>query len=106
MLDNAVARELLSKSPIPIPVQYVIMYASLLIMIVSGFAMLKGFNWGRLLYVASTSISFLIGLATSPVRAGMIPGIVFFIVVAFFLFRPKASAYFSPAKATDDAQRV
>src|SRR5262245_48400835 len=78
MLDNPVARDLMSKSPIPIPVQYVMTYTSLVIMLVSGIAILKQKNWGRWLYVIGTAVGFLVGFATSPVKEAMIPGFVVF----------------------------
>jgi len=45
ILHNPAARELISKSPIPVPVQYAMTYVGLLIMFVAGVAMLKGQNW-------------------------------------------------------------
>src|SRR5690349_2107547 len=86
MLDNPVARDLMSKSPIPITVQYAMTYIGLLITLVSGIAMLRQKNWGRWLYVIGTAVGFLIGIATSPAKEAMIPGFVVFIVVTFFLF--------------------
>ena len=95
MINSPVARDLMSKSLIPIPIQYVMSYIGLLIMIVSGVAMLKGCNWARFLYVIWSIIGFVVGIATSPMKAAMIPSLVVFAVIAFFLFRPKASAFFS-----------
>ena len=95
MIDNPAARELISKSPIPVPVQYAMTYVGLLIMLVSGIAILKGQNWGRWLYVVGTAVGFLIGIIASPLKEAMISGFVVFVVVTFFLFRPKANAYFS-----------
>ena len=106
MIDNPAARELMSKSPIPIPVQYAMAYAGLLVMLVSGIAMLKGQNWGRWLYVVGTAAGFLIGVITSPLKETMIPGFVVFVVVSFFLFRPKANQYFSDTEAAHDTQSV
>ena len=101
MIDNPAARELISKSPIPVPVQYVMSYISFLIMLVSGVAMLKRQNWGRWLYVVGTAAGFIIGVMTSPLKEAMVPGLVVFVVVTFFLFRPKANRYFSdPEPAT------
>src|SRR5690348_12205848 len=51
VMNDPAARELLSKSAIPLPVQYAMTYVALLIMLVSGVAILKGQNWGRWLYV-------------------------------------------------------
>jgi len=104
MIDNPAARELLSKSLIPIPVQYAVTYVGLLVMLVSGVAMLKGQNWGRWLYVVGTAAGFLIGIITSPLKEAMIPGFVVFVVVTFFLFRPKANKYFSDRETAHDTQ--
>ncbi len=42
MINNPMAHDLMSKSPMPIPVQYVMTYIGSLIMIISGIAMLGG----------------------------------------------------------------
>jgi hypothetical protein len=106
MFDNPMVVDLMKKSPIPIPLQYAITTLGLLIMIVSGTAMLKGRNWARLLYVIWSATGLLIGLATSPVKASLFPGLVFLTIVTFFLFRPKASKFFSQTKSFDDAQPI
>lgn len=106
MVNNPMVRELMSKSPIPIPIQYAMTYVGLLIMITCGVAMLKACNWARFLYVVWSAIGFVIGIVTSPMKAAMIPGLVFLAVVTFLLFRPKANEYFSPKEATNDAQGV
>lgn len=98
MINNPMVLELMSKSPIPVPVQYAMTYFGLLNMLVCGVAMLKGRSWARLLYVSWTIIGFLIGVITSPVKASIIPGLGLFVVVVFFLFRPKANEYFSPLR--------
>lgn len=97
--NNPVTRELMSKSPIPVNIQYFMMFAGLVITLVCGIAMLKGRNWARLLYVGWSVVAFIIGLATSPVKAMLIPGLIIFIIFAFLLFRPKANAYFKATEA-------
>jgi hypothetical protein len=104
VMNNPAARELISKSAIPVPVQYAMTYVVLLVMLVSGLAMLKGQNWGRWLYVIGTALGFLIGIMTSPVKEAMIPGFVVFVVVTFFLFRPNANKYFSDQESAHDTQ--
>jgi len=103
-VDNPAARELMNKSPIPVPVQYAMTYVTLLIKLVSGIAILKGQNWGRWLYVVGTAAGFLIGIITSPLKGVMIPGLVLFVVVTVFLFRPKANQYFSDQESAHDTQ--
>jgi hypothetical protein len=104
VMTNPATRELLSKSPIPVPLQYAMTYVALLVMLVSGIAILKGQNWGRWLYVVGTVLGFLIGIITSPVKSAMIPGFVVFVVVAFILFRPKANKYFADQESAHDTQ--
>jgi hypothetical protein len=104
VMNNPAARELISKSLIPVPLQYAMSYVTFLVMVVSGVAMLKGQNWGRWLYVVGTALGFVIGIMTSPLKEAMIPGFVVFVVVAFFLFRPKANKYFSDQESAHDTQ--
>ena len=103
MINNPVARDMMAKNTMPIPVQYIMGYVGLFIMIVSGIALLKGQNWARFLYVIWSLIGFVIGIATSPMKAAMIPGFVVFLIVAFFLFRPKASAFFASSEEVGNA---
>ena len=96
--SNPITRELMAKSPIPVNIQYVMMYVGLLVMLVSGVAMLKRQNWARIVYVGWSIIGFIIGMATSPMKVAMIPGLIVFVVIVFFLFRPKANEYFKATK--------
>ena len=103
MINNPTVLDMMAKSPMPIPLQYTISYFGLMVMIISGVAMLKGKNWARYLYVIWSLVRFVIGIATSPMKAVMIPGFVVFLVVAFFLFHPKATAFFAPREETENA---
>ena len=88
-------KELMARnSSLPIPVQYFDLYVSLLMAIVSGIAMLKGQNWGRLLYVIGSLIGLLLLFATSPMRPILILAPVPTLIIVFFLFRPDANRYF------------
>jgi hypothetical protein len=94
-IQNPMTQELMAKSPIPVSVQYLMLFAGLLISIVSGIFMLKGANWARMLYVIWGAIGFLVSLFTTPAKLMIIPGLVVYAIIVFFLFRPKASAYFA-----------
>src|SRR4051794_39364912 len=102
MINNPMARELMAKSPIPIPLQFAMSYVGLLMTLVSGAAMLKGCNWARLLYVIWSICGFLISRLTSPMKFALIPGLFVFALIAFFLFRPKANQFFSPQTSSVD----
>jgi hypothetical protein len=99
-LNNPAAQEIMSASPIPVSIQYAMMYAGLLITLISGIAMLKRQNWARLLYVGWSLLGFIISLATTSMKVLMIPGIIVFLIFVFFLFRHKANEYFKAAEAT------
>jgi hypothetical protein len=99
MSNNPITKGLMASSPLPVPVQYAIMYVGILVMIASGLAMLKGQNWARLLYVIWGAVGSLIGLATSPMKVAMIPGLIIYAVIVFSLFRPKVNRYFDRSEA-------
>lgn len=101
--NNPITQELMAKNLLPISVQYALMFVGLVVTVVSGFAMLKGVNWSRKLYVGWSIVGLLIGLATSPIKVGLIPGAVLLAIFAFFLFRPQANAYFTQQVAANDA---
>ena len=103
-LNNPMAKELMARSPIPLPVQYAMLYVGLLVTIISGVAMLKALNWGRLLYVIWSAAGFVISFAFSPMKIAMIPGVLLYLVVVFFLFRPKANQFFAGIYTQNGAQ--
>jgi type IV secretory pathway TrbL component len=102
-LDNPVAQELMAKNLLPLSVQYVMLYVGLAISVASGVAMLKGWVWGRTLYIAWSVLGLVIGLATSPLKLMLIPGALILAIIAFFLYRPKAKAFFSQQQAAINA---
>lgn len=93
--NNPEVVKMMELSAIPIALQYALMAVGIVITISSAALMLKANNIGRMMYIGWTIISLTIGLFTSPAKAMMIPGLVFFLVISFFLFRPKANEYFS-----------
>ena len=102
-MSNPLVREVMSKGLLPLSVQYIMMFAGLVVTLVTGFAMLKGLGWGRLIYFAWSALGLVVGLATSPMKMAMIPGALLLAIFAFFLYRPKANAYFSGQVAANDA---
>jgi len=67
-----------------------------LLAIVGGVFMLRGQNWARWLAIAW--IAWHVGLSAFHELSGLIMHSVLLVVIAFFLFRPQASAYFRAAK--------
>ena len=99
--DNPEAVKLMKLSAMPITLQYIMMAVGVAITVLSGVLMLKANNIGRLMYVSWTAISLIIGLATSPSKAMMIPSVIFFAVITLFLFMKKSNQYFSTAHSEE-----
>jgi hypothetical protein len=94
-MDNPHVVELMNESPFSISVQYALMWSGALVTSGSGVMMLYRQNWARLLYVGWNILGIIIGLTTLPIKIMLLPGIVVFAIIAFFLFRPTANAYFA-----------
>lgn len=97
-LNNPMARELMSKSPIPISAQIAMLYVGSAICVACGSAMLRGCKWARTLYIGWSIIGFAIGFATSPMKLMLMPGLAFLALIVFFLTRPAAQQFFSGAQ--------
>jgi hypothetical protein len=93
--QQPMGQEMIAKSPIPISLQYVMLYLGLSIEILRAIFMLRAASWARLLYIAWGAIGLLFGLLASPDKPILIPGILMYAIFVFFLLRPKASAYFT-----------
>ena len=101
-INNPLVRELMAKRPLPVPIQLAMLYVGLSVMILCGVAMLRGHNWARWLYVIWTLVGTIVTFATSPMKVMLIPGLVVFLVIVFFLFRSNSSLYFSQFGARDE----
>jgi uncharacterized membrane protein len=69
-------------------------HASRILMILGGVFMLYGFNWARWLVVVWIAFHIVIGALHSTFQ--LVTHVVIFSVILYFLFRPKASAFFRP----------
>lgn len=65
-----------------------------LIFLVSGIAILKGFNWGRFLYLIGVGIMVLLNLLNQGISPLSLPGIAIYITFFIFLTRPAAIEFF------------
>ena len=102
-LNDPVAQEMMAKNLLPLSAQYAMLFGGLVITVIAAAAMLKGLAWGRTLYVVWSIISLVVALFTSPIKIAIVPGVVALAVIVFFLYRPKAVAWFNPSRAANDA---
>lgn len=68
-------------------------HLSRILMAVGGVFMLYGFNWARWLVVVWIAFHIVVGALHSTFQ--LLTHVLIFSVILYFLFRPKASAYFS-----------
>ncbi len=102
-LNNPVAQELMSKNLLPMSAQYFMLFASFALTLVAGVGILLRHHWARVLFVAWSAVSIAIGLVTSPVKILAIPSVLIVALIAYFLFRAQAAAYFSAKAVATDA---
>lgn len=92
----------MAHGPLPVAVQYALLLGGLGLTLATAVAMLQGYRGARTVYVAWGVIDIALGLATVPVKMGVLPGTVVFAVICAFLYSPKSSAWFSPRRAAND----
>ena len=103
-IGNPQVQEFMARSTIPVPVQLFMSFAGMVMQLVCGVAFLRGYNWGRLLYLIASGFTIAAGFAISPVKLAIAPGIKLFAVVVIFLYRPAANSFFdAPMPTTPDA---
>lgn len=99
-------REVMEEGELPAEAHIAISFIGLAVLVTSGVGMLKGLNWARMLYVAWTGVSLLVGFLTTTAPATLIPPLVFFLVIVFFLFRPAANDYFRRSPESPGAEDI
>lgn len=97
-MNNPAIQDIMQHNTLPMTVQYVLMYAGVAVLIISGIGILTRRNWARFLYLIWGSIGIIIQLVTAHAGMILIPGVIFFVIIVYFLFRAKASAYFVGSK--------
>lgn len=97
--NNPTMKSAMELSKLPVPVQYASMIIGIIIGISCGIGMLKGLNWSRMIYAVWAIFSMILGLVTSPMKVSMIPSLIIFAVILFFLFRPAATEWFTGSQS-------
>jgi hypothetical protein len=87
--------ELMANRLLPVPVLYFKVFVTALIYMLSGIFMLRGARWARMLYLVWGGIVSTSSLLESVPKLELITEFLIYAIIVFFLFRPKASAYFS-----------
>ena len=83
---------------IPNGTQIALLCVSVLINVICGIFILKGRTWARILYVVQAVINLANDFVFHPLASDVLALLVFLVIV-FFLFRPKVNEYFSSENA-------
>jgi len=101
--DRPEVLKVMELNVLPISIQYTLMVIGTLLTVTCGILMLKGNIMGRKIYISWTVISFILSFFTAPAKTMVIPGLILFAIICFFLFRPKVNEYFSTAKKASNS---
>lgn len=101
VVGNPAVEEALTKSSVPLIVQYGFLFIGLAVILVSGIGMLNGINWCRWLYAVGAPMGIVFNMATSPRGAmAFLTPLLLYGVILYFLFRPKANQYFASGSSS------
>jgi hypothetical protein len=94
MGSNPMAAKILAQSPLPMSAHIAFALVGALLTLVCGYGILKGYDWSRWLYIGWSVLGFVFSFLTVPIISVIVIGVFFFLVIAFFLFRPAANKWF------------
>ena len=95
MTSNPVAMKMIQQSHIPVAVEQVWGVIGAIVNLVCAYGIFKGQPWSRVLYVVWSVIGIVVAFYISPVKAVILFSLIFFVVIAIFLFGEKANVWFS-----------
>ena len=95
MGSNPIVLKMLEQTHVSLLFEQVIGTINVIVSIVSGYGILKGQPWSRVLYVGWGIVSLGIGLYTSPIKGFVVFGLIILVVIGAFLFTNTANDWFS-----------
>ncbi len=95
MGSNEMARQIIADSGMSLRLQQGLAVVGAIVVVASAYGIFKGLPWSRVLYVGWMILSLAIGLLTSPFKGMLMLSVLFVVVIAYFLFRPEANAWFA-----------
>jgi hypothetical protein len=95
MGSNPVAMKMLEQSHVPLMFQQVWGVINCIVTLICAYGILKGFPWSRVLYVAWSVISLVVGFFTSPMKVVLVLSVIFLVVIAAFLFSLRGNEWFA-----------
>ena len=104
LMNSPLVQQTMEASRVPASVQLGVGFTGTLIYLVCGISLLKRQGWARFVYAAWGLISFIYMFLSSPYPSLlMIPNVVLYLVIVFFLFTPASRTYFASRKEPTSA---
>jgi hypothetical protein len=94
MGSNPVAMKMIEQMHMSLRVQQAFSATGAVVNIICAYGILKGMPWSRVLYVVWSVIGIVVGLYISPMKILVALGLLFLVVISFFLFRDAANEWF------------
>jgi len=94
MGSNPVAMKMIEQMHMSLRVQQAFSATGAVVNIICAYGILKGMPWSRVLYVVWSVIGIAVGLYISPMKILVALGLLFLVVISFFLFRDAANEWF------------
>jgi hypothetical protein len=85
----------LSKNPMPLQIQYWLIYFYILSSIGCGMGMLMGNNWARLIYTGLSMFSIVTGFLFPSSQSQAVPIAIVTSIILVLLYLPNATRYFT-----------
>lgn len=95
MGSNELAMRMLEQMHVSLRLQQAMGVIGCAIGLVCAYGIFKGLPWSRVLYVGWSVVSLVISVFTSPFKSVIILGVLYLIVIGYFLFRPAADRWFA-----------
>jgi len=95
MGSNPVGMKMLAQMHIPLIVNQIWGAVGAIVNLAVAYGIFKGLPWSRVLYVVWGVIGLIVSAYISPIKAAVVLGLVFLVVIAAFLFTNTANDWFS-----------
>jgi len=92
--SNPIALAMMQQSGAPIVLYQANGIIGCIVALVCAYGIYKGLPWSRVLYAAWGIIGIILSFITSPAISVIVIGIIFYLILVFFLFRPAANEWF------------
>lgn len=93
--SNPLAMKMINQMHVPLLFEQVWGVVGAVVNLICAYGILKGQPWSRVLYVGWGILGLIVSFYIAPMKAVVVLGLVFLVVISAFLFTDKANDWFS-----------